>query len=174
MNHWMAIDTASTSKAEEILSALGKALYPFPIEPIQVSISPTTAMTQWVLTGEAPPNFSIDQDAELRASGEKAAVVRYVKHSLDIDEIKKHVETGKQCTRLALTWNDRVSFVLNENLDLKRIVPLDILDQNDAQLPANEIEKFDADFTLMTSELNLLFNGLLAALEEKPTVSKAA
>jgi len=174
VNHWMAIDTASTSKAEEVLSALGKALYPFPIEPIQVSISPTTAMTQWVLTGDAPPNFSIDQDAELRASGEKAAVVRYVKHSLDIDDIKKHVETGKQCTRLALTWNDRVSFVLNENLDLKRIVPLDILDQNDAQLPANEIEKFDADFTLMTSELNLLFNGLLAALEEKPTVSKAA
>jgi len=39
VNHWLIIDTASTSKAEEILSALGKAIYPFPVEPVQVTIS---------------------------------------------------------------------------------------------------------------------------------------
>ena len=174
VNHWLVIDTASASKAEEILSALGKAIYPFPVEPLQVTISPGAAMTDWIIRGEAAANFSIDQDAELRAGGDKAAVIRYVKHALDSDEIQKHVQGGKQCTRLALTWNDKVSFVLTENLDIKRIAALDILDQSDSQMAANEAEKFDGDFTLMCAELNLLLNGLLESLEEKVVSLKAA
>ncbi|MFM7009646.1 MAG: recombination-associated protein RdgC [Betaproteobacteria bacterium] len=35
INHWLAIDTASTAKAEEVISALGKAIYPFPVKPIR-------------------------------------------------------------------------------------------------------------------------------------------
>jgi recombination associated protein RdgC len=175
VNHWLAIDTASATKAEEILSALGKAIYPFPVEPIQVTISPAVAMTQWITQGQAPANFSIDQDAELRAGGDKAAAIRYVKHALDSIDIDKHIQAGKQCTRLALTWNDKVSFVLNESLDIKRIAPQDILDQSDQLAPANEAEKFDGEFTLMCAELNLLLDGLLEALEEKkPTVTQAA
>ena len=174
VNHWLVIDTASTSKAEEILSALGKAIYPFPVEPVQVTISPGAAMTDWILTGQAATNFSVDQDAELRTGGDKAAVVRYVKHALDSDEIQKHVQGGKQCSRLALTWNDRVSFVLNESLDIKRVTALDILDESDSQMPANESEKFDGDFTLMCAELNGLLTSLLDALEEKTVTAKAA
>ena len=174
VNHWLVIDTASTSKAEEILSALGKAIYPFPVEPIQVTISPGAAMTDWIISGQAAPNFSIDQDAELRAGGDKAAVVRYVKHALDSDELQTHVQGGKQCSRLALTFNDRVSFVLNESLDIKRVTALDILDETDSQMAANENEKFDGDFTLMCAELNLLLANLLDALEEKVVTTKAA
>lgn len=174
VNHWLVIDTASTSKAEEILSALGKAIYPFPVEPVQVTISPGAAMTDWIIRGQAAPNFTIDQDAELRSGGDKAAVVRYVKHALDSDEIQKHVTGGKQCSRLALTFNDRVSFVLNEALDIKRVAALDILDEQDSQMAANESEKFDGDFTLMCAELNLLLTNLLEALEEKIMMPQAA
>lgn len=174
LNHWLVIDTASTSKAEEILSALGKAIYPFPVEPIQVTLSPAVAMTQWIMSGEAPPNFSIDQDAELRAGGDKAAAIRYVKHALDSADIEKHIQSGKQCTRLALTWHDKVSFVLTDTLDIKRVAPQDILDETDQLAPANEAEKFDGEFTLMTAELNQLLTGLLEALEEKTLTTKAA
>lgn len=174
VNHWLVIDTASASKAEEILSALGKAIYPFPVEPIQIKISPAVAMTQWITSGEAPANFSIDQDAELRAGGDKAAAIRYVKHALDSIDIDKHIQAGKQCTRLALTWHDKVSFVLTEALDIKRVAPQDILDESEQSAPSNEAEKFDGEFTLMCAELNLLLTGLLEALEEKMPESKAA
>jgi len=174
VNHWLVIDTASTSKAEEILSALGKAIYPFPVEPIQVTMSPAVAMTQWITSGEAPVNFSIDQDAELRAGGDQAAAIRYVKHTLDTAEIEKHIQSGKQCTRLALTWHDKVSFVLTDTLDIKRVAPQDILDEADQLGPANEAEKFDGEFTLMTAELNQLLAGLLEALEEKTLTKKTA
>lgn len=174
INHWLIIDTASASKAEEILSALGKAIYPFPVEPIQVTLSPAVAMTQWLTSSEAPANFTIDQDAELRAGGDQAAAIRYVKHALDSVDIEKHIQSGKQCTRLALTWHDKVSFVLTETLDVKRVVPQDILDEAKQLVPTNEAEKFDGEFTLMCAELNALLAGLLEALEEKILAAKAA
>ena len=93
-------------------------------------------------------------------------MVRYVKHTLDIDDIKKHVQGGKQCTRLALTFNNRVSFVLTENLDIKRVAALDILDSPELQGAADAAEKFDGDITLMCAEISQLLDALMAALEE--------
>ncbi len=174
VHHWLVIDTASATKAEEILSALGKAIYPFPVEPIQVTISPAVAMTQWLTSGQPPANFTIDQDAELRSGGDQAAAIRYVKHTLDSADIEKHIQSGKQCTRLALTWNDKVSFVLTETLDIKRVAPQDILDEADHAAPANETEKFDGEFTLMCAELDQLLSGLLDSLEEKKLIPQAA
>jgi len=174
INHWLVIDTASASKSEEILTALGKAIYPFPVEPVQVTISPAAAMTEWVLSGHGPANFSVDQDAELRAGGDKAAAVRYVKHALDSDDIQKHIKGGKQPTRLALTWDSRVSFVLTENLDIKRVAAQDILDQSEQNMPVDANEQFDGDFTLMCAELNQMLSALLEALEEKVLTAKAA
>ena len=166
VNHWVVVDTASASKVEEVITALGRVLHPFPMLPVQVNVSPATAMTEWILSAEPPANFTVDQDAELRAGGDKAAVVRYVKHTLDIDDIKKHVQGGKQCTRLALTFNNRVSFVLPENLDIKRVAALDILDSPESQGAADAAEKFDGDITLMCAEISQLLDALMPALEE--------
>lgn len=166
VNNWVVVDTSSTAKVEEVISALGKLLNPFPLLPVQVNISPATAMTDWILSGEPPVNFTVDQDAELRAGGDKAAVVRYVKHTLEIDDVKKHVQAGKQCTRLALTFNNRVSFVLTENMDIKRVAALDILDSPELQGAADAAEKFDGDMTLMCAEVALLLDALMASLEE--------
>ena len=166
VNHWVIVDTSSASKVEEVISALGRVLHPFPMLPVQVNVSPATAMTEWILSAEPPANFTVDQDAELRAGGDKAAVVRYVKHTLDIDDIKKHVQGGKQCTRLALTFNNRVSFVLTENLDIKRVAALDILDSPESQGAADAAEKFDGDITLMCAEISQLLDALMVALEE--------
>ena len=166
VNQWVVVDTPSASKVEEVISALGRVLHPFPMLPVQVNISPATAMTEWILSAEPPVNFTVDQDAELRAGGDKAAVVRYVKHTLDIDDIKKHVQGGKQCTRLALTFNNRVSFVLTENLDIKRVAALDILDSPELQGAADAAEKFDGDITLMCAEISQLLDALMSALEE--------
>ena len=164
--HWLVIDTASATKAEEILSALAKVLYPFPVEPLQVRTSPATAMTEWALHGQGPALLSIDQDAELKAGNDQGGAIRYVKHSLDLEEVQKHVRAGKQCTRLAMTYHDRISFVLNEQLDLKRVSPLDILDQPDQETSRDETEKFDSDFALMCAEYQQLLDYLAGELDE--------
>jgi recombination associated protein RdgC len=164
VNHWLAIDAAASAKADEVLGLLGKSIDPFPVESLYVAQSPAAAMTNWLASDEAPDNFSIDQDTELRASGESRAAVRYVKHSIDVADVRRHIQSGKQCTRLALTWADRVSFVLTEALDVKRIAPLDVLKENADNVANNDDEKFDSDMMLMTGELAKLLDDLLLAL----------
>ena len=78
--------------------------------------------------------------------------------------MRRHIQSGKQCTRLALTWADRVSFVLTEALDIKRIAPLDVLKENADALATNDDEKFDSDMMLMTGELAKLIDDLVQAL----------
>lgn len=163
-NKWLAIDAAATAKSDEILGLLAKSVEPFPVLALYTELSPGAAMTQWLLEDEAPGNFTIDQDTELRSTGDSGAAIRYVKQSADLDEVRKHVTAGKQCTRLAMTWADRISFVLTDALEIKRVAPLDILTEKQDVMSANDDELFDADFTLMSAELAKLISELVDAL----------
>ncbi|WP_313387608.1 recombination-associated protein RdgC [Achromobacter aegrifaciens] len=163
LNRWLVIDTASSSKADEVIGLLAKTVDPFPLENLYVAQSPASAMTGWLAEDEAPANFTIDQDTELRSSGESGAAVRYVKHSIDAEDARRHIQSGKQCTRLALTWADRVSFVLTEGLDIRRVSPLDVLKEG-ADYAQNDDEKFDSDMVLMTGELAKMLAELVEAL----------
>lgn len=164
VNHWLAIDAAAAATADEVMGLLAKTFEVFPAVPIYTELSPSTAMTSWLADFTAPHPFSIDQDAELRASGESRAVVRYARHNLDSDEVRKHISDGKQCTRLALTWADKISFVLTDGLEVKRLVPTDLLSEQQEQSAQDEAQSFDSGFLLMSTELNVLITELLEAL----------
>nr|WP_315484772.1 recombination-associated protein RdgC [uncultured Undibacterium sp.] len=163
VNGWLVIDSSSPSKADEVIKLLLKC-DKIPMESLRTKISPQTAMTDWLSGNEAPKGFTIDQDTELRAHTEDKATVRYVRHSIDPDDVQRHIAAGKQCTKLAMTWDDKISFVLSENLAIKRIKPLDILNEDKDQRTADENERFDADFLLMTSELAKMLDDIVFSL----------
>lgn len=164
VNGWLAIDAAGTAKADEVRGMLFKAIDPLPVVGLQVNLSPVTAMTEWLATDTAPAGFTVDQEIELQSSSETKATVRYVRHPLDPEDLRRHIAAGKRCTRLAMTWNDRVSFVLTDALAVKRVNPLDVIkEQADATLHDEE-ERFDADFALMAGELAGLLTDLTDAL----------
>lgn len=164
VNQWLVIDGSSPSKADEVVKLLLKCCDRFPLEGLRTKTSPQAAMTSWLASNEAPKGFTIDQDTELKSSAEDKATVRYVRHTLEPEDIRRHIASGKQCTKLALTWNDKISFVLSDTLTIKRIKPLDLLDESKDK-GSNEEERFDADFVLMTSELVRLLNDLIYALD---------
>ena len=114
----------------------------------------------WLADGEAPAGFSIDRDCELRALGEEKSVVRYVRHPLDNLEIRHHLEAGKSATRLALTWNARIAFMLTDLLQIRRIEFLDGVFEDDASV--SKEERFDADAAIATAELRRLLLELAA------------
>ncbi len=120
-------------------------------------------MTAWLETDEAPVGFTVDQDTELRATGESRAAVRYVKHTIDVEDVRRHIAAGKQCTRLAMTWNDKISFVLTESLAIKGIKPLDVIRENDTAV-RDQAERFDGDMMLMTGELAKMLADIVEAL----------
>lgn len=164
VNGWLLVDAGSPSKAEEVLKLLFKAIPKFPLETLRTVMSPGAAMTDWLASDEAPFGFTVDQDTELRSTGEGKATVRYVRHTLEADDVRRHIESGKQCTRLALTWSDKVSFVLTENLSVKRIAALDVLKEDSDIGGRDENERLDGDFLLMTGELAKLLASLVEAL----------
>jgi recombination associated protein RdgC len=163
VNRWLLIDTTSTAKAEEVIGVMSKSIDPFALKPVQTPQSPAVAMTGWLAADEAPAGFTIDQDTELRATGDSRAAIRYVRQSIEVADVRKHIEEGKQCTRLALTWADRISFVLTESLTLKRITPLDVTREGEGD-GGDAAERFDSDFTMMAGELSRLLADLLGAL----------
>lgn len=171
---WLVIDSSSPNKADEVIKLLLKCTSKLPLESLRVTMSPTAAMTDWLVGNEAPKGFTIDQDTELRAHTEDKATVRYVRHTLDADDVQRHIAAGKQCTKLALTWNDRISFVLTETLAIKRIKPLDILDEDNDKRTSNDEERFDADFMLMSAELASMLDDLVFALGGEISTAIAA
>ncbi len=88
--------------------------------------------------------------------------MRYVRHALDAEEVSKHIKSGKEVTRLAMSWNDKLSFVMHENLQLKRLAPLDILKEQADAIEADDM--FDTDFAIMTGELKKLLPDIVNEL----------
>jgi recombination associated protein RdgC len=165
---WFCVDAGSPAKAEEVIEHLRHCLDEFPLTMLHTQLSPTAAMTDWLAGGDVPAGFTIDRDCELKAAGEEKAAVRYVRHSLDGDEIggeiKAHLAAGKLPTRLALTWDDRISFVLTEKLEVKRLAFLDLLKEEAEKTAEHADEQFDADFALMTGEFARFLPQMVEAL----------
>lgn len=164
VNGWLVVDAASPTKADELLKPLLKVVNDIKLYSLRVAQTPVAAMTSWLVADEAPAGFTIDQDTELRSAGEDKAAVRYVSHTIDPEDVRRHIAAGKQCTRLALTWADRISFVLTESLAIKRVTALDVIQENSDSKMQNDEERFDSDFALMTGELNRMLSDLVAAM----------
>jgi len=161
---WLVIDTASATITDAVLGLLAKALEPFPLVPLRTGLSPAQAMTGWLAAGEAPGGMTIDEDAHLKSLGSSKAEIRFLHQAPDPDTLSQQIAGGKQCTRLALTWQDRISFLLADSLTLRRIQPLDVLREQDTP-GADEDERFDSDFALMGGELGAMLMSLCGALE---------
>jgi recombination associated protein RdgC len=123
--------------------------------------------------GDAPLRFVIDQDLELQAADKTKATIRYTRYPLEAREIRQHLTSGMYATRLGLTWNDRISFVLTEKLQVKRIEFLALgkdagQDGSEREQEIAAQEQFEIDFLLMTGELHQLLTDLGQALGTQP------
>lgn len=168
LNGWFGVNASSLAKAEEVIEHLRHCLNDFPVAMLHTQVSPSSAMADWLASSTAPNGFTVDRDCELKSAGEEKSTVRYSRHPLDgaeIEaEIKAHLAAGKLPTKLALTWDDRISFVLGEKLEIKRLAFLDLLKEEAAQGTDTVDDQFDADFALMTGEFVRFIPALVRTL----------
>jgi len=160
-NGWMALDTASRKAAEGGVSLLREALGSFPAAPLAAEESPKVLMTDWLARGKLPAGLALGDECELRDSAESGAIVRCRRQDLETDEIREHLKSGKQVSQLGLVFNDRLSFTLDEELVVRKLRFLDLVQNElgdvDRESAAAEL---DACFALMTLELDQLFQRL--------------
>ena len=157
----LVIDAGSQGRADEVVTMLVKSLAGLAVTLIDTKVSPTAAMSEWLISQEPPAGFTVDRECELKAADESKAVVRYTRHPLDTDEVRQYVEQGKLPTKLALTWDSRVSFVLTEGLQLKKLAFLEVVFEGTS---SGKDDGFDADTAIATGELRKLLPDLLEAL----------
>ena len=160
---YLVLDNTSQGRLDDTVTALVKAIQSLQISLINTETSPVAWMAAVLADNDnLPDEFSIDRECELKASDETKAVVKYAKHPLDIQEVREHIKLGKMPTKLALTWNDRVSFVLSESLQLKKIAFLEAVFEGGSKSDGED--NFDADVAIMTGELRVLIPALIDAL----------
>lgn len=175
LNHVLVVDSASLTGADKVISQLIEVLSeiadPFIDEvppgimarPVQTNMSASAAMAHWLGNRESPYAFTVDRDCELKMPDDQKSSVRYQRHTLEIDEVVEHIASGKVPTKLAMTWNERVSFVLTDMMQAGKIKLLDVVLDG---LPENDKDDdgFDADVAIVTGELSALIPDLIIAL----------
>lgn len=164
VNGWLGIDAPSQARAEDLLGYLRDSLDTLPLALVRTEHSPARAMADWLADGSAPGEFRVDMDCHLRSITEEKREVAY-KRGLEDDQIREHIAAGKMPTRLAMTFNDRISFVLTEKLEIKRLDFLDVVKANVEESGAEDAQTmFDTTFALMTGELTRMLPALMDAL----------
>jgi recombination associated protein RdgC len=163
-NEWLVVDAASPKRAEELISLMRETLGSFQVRPVQVNLSPAAVMTAW-LSGHPSDEFLLQDECELRDPVEEGAIVRCRRQDLEGDEITTHLKAGKQVVRLSLNWGERLSFVFTEDMSVKRLKFLDVIQEQAAEAEAEDAAtRFDVDFSLMTLELERFLPHLFEAV----------
>ena len=171
---WLVVDSASDRRAEELVETLRDTLGSLAVQKVDTERSPSACMAAWLMQSDAAGTFSIEQDLELQSGEPAKSIVRYRRHPLDGKEVRAYVAGGKRPTQLGLTWNGRISFVLTEKLQIKRIEFLEVAPESADGEEIDPAEQFDLDFAVMAGELAKLLTELIRELDGKSTDRAAA
>lgn len=161
-NGWVVMDTASRKAAEAAVSGLREALGSFPALPLAAERAPRLVMTDWLTNQQLPAGLELGDECELReASGNAGAIVRCRRQALESDEIREHLRAGKQVSQLGLVFESRIAFLLGEDLVLRKLRFLDVVQEElEGQAGDAAEAELDAHFALMALELRSVFEKL--------------
>lgn len=180
VNKFLVVDSGSLVGADKVVGNLVEALSEIPgsrpgimAKSVQTTTAAGTAMAHWLASREAPVDFTVDRDCELKMPDDQKSTVRYSRHTLEIDEVAEHIASGKVPTQLAMTWNERVSFVLTDMAQIKKIKLLDVV-LDGVQENGKDDDGFDTDAAIVTGELSALIPDLLQALGGELSIDGAA
>ena len=167
---FVAVDSSSRKSSEDVVSQIRGALGSFPALPLNAEVAPRNILTGWIAGEPLPEGLALGEECELKDAMEGGAVVKCQNQDLQGDEIAKHLEAGKQVTRLALTLDDHLSFVLGEDLIVRKLKFLDgAVDQLENTEREDLRAELDARFALLSGEVKRLF----VVLESAFKLSKA-
>lgn len=172
---WLVIDAASWRQAEELTELLRVSLGTLSLRPLQSGVNPQSVMTGWLAHDRTPPDIELGEETVLEDPNKSGAEIRAKRQNLATGEIKGHIKAGKRPRRLAATWDERLSCILDADLSVKRVKFLDIVQEEAGDHePESAAERFDADFAIMTLELGRFIPRLMELFGEAGQERQAA
>ena len=162
VNGWMVINTSAAAQAERMTKLLRTCLGSLPTTVPKTDITPTFLMTQWLKEGGMPAPFSLGEECELRSQGDEKSVAVFKRHELTTEAVQANFTAGKVVSKLGLVWADKISFVLTDELQVRKVRFLDVLEDTLKDTdPQSHAERLDIEFALMTGEVTQLLADLM-------------
>jgi len=163
---WLIVNAASAKKSEELIEVLRKSLGTLNVVLPATNESPESAMTRWIMNDQTwPQGFTLEDECELQAGEGAEGVVRCKYIDVSTDEVRAHVASGRRVKKLAMNWRERMSFVLQDDLSIRRMRFDSAIVDEAGEAGDDEHSRFDADFALMSAELAGFIPELLTALD---------
>ncbi len=162
------VDSASAPRAEDLVSLLRESLGSFPVRPLDTATAPANVLTSWV-AGEAPADFTLMDECELREPTEGGGVVRCKQVDLASTEVETHLAAGRRVVRLAIEWNEQLACVLSDDLVVRRLRFLDLVQQEADDAHSDDAAaNFDAEFSILNAELSRFIPRLIEVMGGLP------
>ena len=162
-NGWLVVDSTSATKAEDLVTMLRESVDGLKTNLPQTEQSPRVVMSQWLRGDNIPDGFEVGEEYELQDDDTEGAIVRCRRQDPHSDEIQGHLEAGKQVTKLAMTWQERIEFVVPEDLSIKRLRFTDTIKEELDDYAEDPAMQFDSDFAFMTLELSKFIKEVIMA-----------
>ncbi len=158
---WVVLDTSSRKAAENALTQIREALGSFPAVPLAPEEGPRILLTDWLANGNLPAGLTLGDECELRdPATATGAIAKCRRQDMDAEEVKEHLRNGKQVFQLGLVFDERVSFVLGEDLVVRKLKFLDVVLDEMGDSHQDVAAEADATFALLTGELARLLGKL--------------
>ncbi|UAA38009.1 recombination-associated protein RdgC [Paraneptunicella aestuarii] len=166
-HNFVLIDAAADGKSETFLAMLRKTLGSLPVVPL-ARTTIAQELTDWLASDSWPRDIELLEEAEFKDPTESGSIVRVKNQDLFADEIRAHIEAGKQLHKVALSWKETLTAILQEDLTVKRIKFSDVMREENDDIPKDEMAaRADADFALMAGELIKLAEWLVKEFDLK-------
>lgn len=159
----LVVNAASAPKAEEFLNLLRDSLGTFPVALPESKRAPSDVMTRWLKEQKATDHFDIHEDCEFYNPIDGSNVIRCKGQDLVSEEIKAHLDAGKQVKNLGVLWNNVLSCTIADDLTIKRLRFEEMKEEAENFEEESAAQKFDQEFALMTLELTAFFKSLFTA-----------
>ena len=171
----IVVNTSSRGKAEDVLALLRKTLGTLPVTSISPEVAPDELMTNWVIDADCEDGvmgklFNLGVEAHFNSLGDDGASAVVKNQDLSSDEVKAHLDADQYVTKLSIEFDDTMSFILCDDLSIKRIKFFDVIREQNDDIDKDDVNsRLEADFTLMSGELNRMINSLHAEFNVKAT-----
>ncbi len=162
-NRWLVIDSASASRAEELVTLLRGSVDGLSARLPLTEESPRVVMSQWLRGEGIPAGFEVGDEYELQDGDKEGGIVRCRRQDPHADEIQAHLDAGKQVTKLAMSWQERIEFVIPEDLSIKRLRFTDTVKDEQDDHAEDPAMQFDSDFAFMALELSKFIDEVITA-----------
>jgi len=159
----IVVDSSSPTRAEQLIEHLRDTLGELSVSLPQTEISPGQRLTEWLTARAAPGHFDLGEECELTGTDAAKSVVRYLRHSLDAEQIRRHLDEGLKASRLALTWNGRLGLVVSDKLQIKRVKFLEMDEVEEGAAGVDPERAFEAEFLLMAGQCGPMVDELLTS-----------